>query len=74
MDNDEIKMYLPDDVCPTFISREYLLSIRHYFIHIIILKNIQVLVFVDNELYLSLYEQYKEIKEERRPKNGEIIK
>ena len=68
MDNEELKMYLPEDVCPTFISREYLLSVRYYFIHIIILNNIQVLAFVDNELYLSLYEQYKEIKEERQAK------
>lgn len=65
MQSDELKKYIPDDIRPNNLNREYLLSVSIIYIYIIYSKKFQVLAFVDNVLYLSLYESYKEIKEER---------
>ena len=65
MQSDELKKYIPDDIRPNNLNREYLLSVSIIYIYIIYSKKFQVLAFVDNVLYLSLYESYKEMKEER---------
>lgn len=61
-------MYIPDDITPNSISREYLLSVNINFINFILNESLQVIAFADNELYLKLYEGYKQIKEERQSK------
>ncbi len=68
MESEELKRYIPDDISPINLTREYLLSVRILILHVILPSILQVLAFVDNKLYLSLYEAYKEIKEERTTK------
>lgn len=68
MENEELKRYIPDDISPINLTREYLLSVRILILNLILPPILQVLAFVDNKLYLSLYEGYKEIKEERTAK------
>lgn len=68
MENDDLKKYIPDDISPINLSREYLLSVSLPIIYLILLYYVQVLAYVDNKLYLTLYESYKEIKEERLAK------
>ena len=34
MENNELQKYIPDDICPTNLSREYLLSASIYYINI----------------------------------------
>lgn len=68
MENNELQKYIPDDICPTNLSREYLLSASINNINIFNLLLLYVLAFVDNKLYLTLYESYKQIKEERQAK------
>lgn len=68
MENNELQKYIPDDICPTNLSREYLLSASIYDINIFNFYILQVLAFVDNKQYLTLYESYKQIKEERQAK------
>ena len=36
MENDELKKYIPDDIYPYYLSREYLLSVSQNFIYITI--------------------------------------
>ena len=35
MQSDELKKYIPDDICPNNLSREYLLSVSEIYIYII---------------------------------------
>ena len=72
MKDDELKKYIPDDISPLNLSREYLLSVSFNIIKMRIYYILQVLAFVDNKLYLELYESYKEIKEERMAKKWVI--
>ena len=37
MENDELKKYIPDDICPNYLTREYLLSVGKNIIYITIL-------------------------------------
>lgn len=64
MENEELKRYIPDDISPINLTREYLLSVRILILNVILPPILQVLAFVDNKLYLRLYKAYKEIKEE----------